>query len=522
MTGMTRPISCVAAFIMGLAASAQVQAQTPAPYFVTPPQLDISPQHLPALSTNKTYAVDIDCTPKGGQLLPIKDNSLIRQTYTTSHAILISTQQAASATLAPGTLPSGGLGMTIVYITDGTTGSATDNRNHGCKSSFIIRRQNNVFLVPFISLHTADQAGIVTTIFAAVLTPFTSLFSLITGGPLASAASTRITNFQNVVSGFNTVLSKLNNDFNLAKTLPLGVGTTTITTAQSVTTVKVREVQALIKDSVDDFSNALRTLADSETVKVTQANPAGTCIQLANNVAQDGIRAPEDQAYILGYEGIRNLQTKDDLMHCLGRLVKVAAGIPAIWADQPTMTITPATAAAFYDANFTGPEQLAFSDIKGTLDHLMVALGRYAQNGQPPSAANKSTLAQFFITTASLSDISFAGVFKSDSIPSGFPAIIDFLITKGYYHFGCFAQTTDQTGISSDNAQSIFLMFKAPPGATSAKKTDTLAIHPIFTDDGYTIQTWNVSDNADWISAVLAGRAATPPTVSDCNGFTVQ
>jgi hypothetical protein len=501
------------------------EAQQRAPYFQTPPQLDISPRKpLPPVTRGQTYAVDIHCKPRRAQLFPITDNGLIRTTYTTSHAILVSSQQATSATIAPGTLPTNGLGMTVVYVTDGSTGSELDNRqSDGCKSTFLIRRQTNVFLIPFISLHTANQAGIIVNIFSAVLTPFTSLFSLITGGPLAATASTRITDFQNVATGFNSILGKLNQDYNYAKTVSLGVGTTTITTSESVTTVTVRPVPVFITDKIDDFSNALRTLADSETVKVTQANPDTSCNQLSNNVALDGIAAPEDRAYILGYEGLRNLQTADDMMRCLGRLVKVGAGIPAIWADQqPDMTVTPTMADAFLANNYPVAQQLSFSTIQGTLDNLMTALGRYARNGQPPSTTNSAALKKFFVDNVNLVDSSATEVFKSASIPTGFPQIIDFLIQRGYYRFGCYAQTTNQTGLAALKVNSIFLAFKALPDATTAKTNETLVIHPMFSANLYTIQALDVSDNVSWISNVLAGIKPSPPTTFACGELKVE
>src|SRR5580700_2131950 len=193
------------------------------PFFRNPPVPAVSPKSLPNLIPNQTYVVDIDCAPNGGaQLAPIKDNGFIQRTYTTSHGILLSTQQAA-ANVTPGTLPSSGLGMTVVYVTDGTTGSEIDNRNHGCKSTFVIRRQTNVFLIPFVSLHTANQAGVVISILAAAVTPFSSLFSLLTGGPLAANVASRLSDFTTVETAFNTILAKLNSDFNYAQSVPLGV-----------------------------------------------------------------------------------------------------------------------------------------------------------------------------------------------------------------------------------------------------------------------------------------------------------
>ncbi len=449
MSKISLPLFCLALILAGFTLSTEAHAQTP--YFRTPPQLDISPtKPLPHLVAGQTYAVDIDCWPKGSQLSPITDNGLWHTTWTTSHAILISSQQATSSTIATGTLPSGALGASLIYSTDGTTQGETDNRDHGCKNTFLIRRQNTVFLIPFISLAKTYSAGVVADVFAAALTPLASIASLITGGPLAAAASSRITDFQNVESSFNTILGKLNSGFNYAKTVPLGVGRTTITTSESVTTVTVRPVKSLINDTVDNFSNVLRTLADSETAKVSESNPDSTCRQLLYNVGLDGITAPEDQAYILGYEGLKNLQTTDDLMHCFGRLVRVAAGVSAIWVGNDAMKVTPDMANDFYKACCATPTQLPFADIQPTLYNLLVSLGRYSRNGQPPSPANTQALSAFFASDATLIDNSFAQVFKSVSIPSGFSAIIDFLIEQGYYRFGCYAQSYRRILVTSE------------------------------------------------------------------------
>jgi len=523
MSKLGRTIACA---VVALGTFLSIASAADAPYFRTPPVPTVSPKSLPALVPNQTYAVDIDCVPNGtAKLAPLTDNGLIQRTWTTSHGILLSTQQT-TANVTAGTLPSSGLGMAVVYVTDGTTGSEIDNRNHGCKSTFLVRRQTSVYLIPFISLHTANQAGVVVSILAAAVTPFSSLFSLITGGPLAAATASRLTDFATVEQAFNTILAKLNSDFNYAQSIPLGVGTTTITTSESITTVKVRPISALITDKIDDFSTALRTLADSENanVKVPLNSPDNACAQLSSNLSLDGVIAPEDHAYALAYEGLRLGQSAETLEHCLGKLVQVAASLPQIWVGQSTV-ITPAQALAFYNANFTGPVQLQFSDIQPQLDQLMIALGRYAQNGQPPSAAYTANLQKLFVSSPSLIDNTLANVFKANSSASGFPDIVNAFISLGYYHFGCYAQDTNATGLYTDNASAIFLAFKAPPSASSVKKSDPnsiLAIHPIFADGLYTVQTLDVSDNPDWIATVLAGRAGSTITTSDCNGFQVQ
>jgi hypothetical protein len=285
----------------------------------------------------------------------------------------------------------------------------------------------------------------------------------------------------------------------------------------SYTYVNVRPSTALIVETRYDFSDDLRNLADKETVKVKPDSIDGSCASLGSNVGLDGVSAPQDKAYILGYEALRVLQTKDDIMHCLGQLVKVGAALKVLWEGQQ-LAITDDMAKDFYDSHFTQPQQLSFSEIKATLDQLMRALGSFAQNGQPPSAEDTATLTKLFVGNVSLTDSTYSHKFRGDALPTGFPAIINFLISKGYYHYGCFAQNTDQTGQYATSVNSIFLAMKAPPNESTGKKSETLAIHPIFADSVHTIQTLDVSDNQDWITNVLADRTK----VFDCNGFEVK
>jgi len=102
----------------------------------------------------------------------------------------------------------------------------------------------------------------------------------------------------------------------------------------------------------------------------------------------------------------------------------------------------------------------------------MTALGRYALNGQ--AAEYKSDVVSLFRNEATLVDASFKQIFKNDALPSGVPNIVDFLISKGYYHYGCFAQADGHTGAYTDGASAILLAIKTKPEESTASVSDVL------------------------------------------------
>ncbi len=484
------------------------------------PRLNVLPQRdLPALKTAQTYAVNISCRPKG-KLQPVSDDNPFLQTkYTTSHGILISTKPAIEQPDGK-KLPDTGLAMSLIYVTDGNAGSELDNRR-GCDQTFVVRRTDQLYLVPFINLHTANSAGFLTTVILAAVKPITSLISLIAGGPLASTVATRISGAQEVAQNFNDMLKLLNKDQIFASSRILGVGATTVTTDYSTVTVSVRAVSSLISDTKYDFSNDLRSLGEKSAAKVTGTTASdlnNSCAKLATNLSLDGVTAVEDRAFVVGFEALKTVTTQEQVMACLGRLVIPAAKLKSLWQNQDVLVITEDMAKDWYNAHYMGPQQLSFSELKPTLHELMVALGRYAKNGQPPSQLYSEALSKFFQNGVTVVDDTLKPLLGSPPLPNGFPDLVNLLIKNGYYHYGCFTQADDHTGGYVGNATSIFLVFKAAPDANTGKASEALAIHPIFSDLSRSIQSLNVSDSPDWISYVVAHR----DQAYDCNGFQVQ
>ena len=483
------------------------------------PRLNVLPQRdLPSLKTAQTYAVSISCKPKGN-LQPVSDdNPFVRTKYTTSHGILISTKPATEQPDGK-KLPDTGLAMSLVYVTDGNAGSELDNRR-GCDQTFVVRRTDQLFLVPFINLQTENSAGVLTTIVLAAVKPITSLISLIAGGPLASSVATRISGAQDTAQNFNDMLKLLNKNQILASSRILGIGTTTVVTDYSIVTVSVNAVPSLITYAKHDFSNDLRNLGEKSTAKVTGTTATdleGSCTKLATNLSLDGVTSVEDRAFVVGFEALKAVTTREQVMACLGRLVIVASKLTSLWQNQDVV-ITEDEAKDWFNAHYSGPQQLSFSELKPTLHELMVALGRYAKNGQPPAQSYSDALSKFFQNGVTLVDETVKPVLGSPPLPKGFPDLVNLLIGKGYYHYGCFAQADDHTGGYVGNATSIFLVFKAAPDANTGKASEALAIHPIFSELSRSIQSLNISDSPDWISYVVAHR----DQAYDCNGFQVQ
>jgi hypothetical protein len=482
---------------------------------VTRPSISVDPPRPKPVKSAQTYAVDVDCRKNGNDLQPVSDNGFIKTQFTTTMGVLVSTEPASKLPDASDKLPDGAIGMALAYVTDGEHGSDLDNRDHGCRKTFVVRRTKDLWIIPFYSLHTKNDAGSVVSFISAALSPLTSLFSLITGGPLAATVTSRITDYNSTKSAFSTMLGQFNKDQNFARSITLGEGTTTISTTYATITVKVSSIPSLIADTGHDFTADLRKLGDSQSAKVADP-PASSCAKLNNNLASDGLTSDEDRAYVVAYEAMRTLTTKEQIMDCLGRLVKVAAKIKKIWVDNPDLTITEDLAAEAYAAKYSNPAQLSFQALQTTLDKLMTALGRYSLNGQ--AAEYKGDIVNLFQNGASLVDVSFKQVFKNDMVPTGVPEMIDFLISKGYYHYGCFAQADGHTGAYTDGASAIFLAIKAKPEESSASSRDVLAIHPIFADSSRKVQSFRVSDNSEWIATLLKSR----DNLYDCNGFTIN
>lgn|GEM_PF-2463195 len=151
--------------------------------------------------------------------------------------------------------------------------------------------------------------------------------------------TSRITDYQTAKSAFSGMLGQFNKDRNFATSITLGEGTTTINTTYATIIVKVTPVPSLIGDARHDFTGDLRKFGDSQSAKVADP-PAWSCAKLNNSLASDGLSSDEDRAYVIGYEALKSLTTQEQIMDCLGRLVKVAAKIPKIWVDNPDLKIT--------------------------------------------------------------------------------------------------------------------------------------------------------------------------------------
>jgi len=116
---------------------------------VTRPVIAFSPSRPRPVGSAQTYAVDIDCRRSRNDLQPVSDNGLIKTQFTTTFGLLVSTEPASKLPDASDKLPDGALGMAVAYVTDGDHSSELDNRNHGCKKTFVVRRTKELSVIPF-------------------------------------------------------------------------------------------------------------------------------------------------------------------------------------------------------------------------------------------------------------------------------------------------------------------------------------------------------------------------------------
>jgi hypothetical protein len=513
------PVVAIAGMIMTAGA---VCAQTSETDF------QISRAHTSALSNRKLYALELTCAvnPKGGDLAPIRSNGALPaifwgKTTTTAHFVVVSPNPAAALPDGSVQLPNGAVGMAFAYATNGDKGAEQDNRK-GCDQSFLVSNTSKLFVIPTLDLSTTYTPGAIFTAIDSVIAIVTPLVPLLTGAPINPMISKTVSAVDSTQKPFASLLALLNKNRNIGRSYDLPAGTTYITTEYSVVTVNVRELSSVVTDRNQKYIGDMTKQIASAPQKLDASSNQtiqSSCSLFANAVARLGFGSIDDQAFALAYAAQQSFSTRDQMVHCLGAAgasyCTAAEKLDLLWSGT-LGNLRPSVADC---ANIVPPPvtvvQPTFDTwLKQQMDSLMVALGQYAKN-KPPLPAAASELRQLFSTEVSLIDRTTGAIFALDTPPKSIPSLIDLLIGKGFYHYGCFAQNSDATGQFANGASVIFLAFKAPADATSAKQSDALAVFPVY--GGGSIASLTISDNVDWIKAVLTNRAS----AYDCNGFQI-
>lgn len=476
------------------------------------------------LDKESLYAVEISCQSNGAELQQYVDKStLIWTRYTTSHTILISTQPPSKKADSSDQLPASTIIAAPIFSVD-DKGAPLDNRA-ACDQSYLVKRADKLFLVPAVSLSTKHDPGFFLVLAGKLLDVASSVVPLFLIGNPLDAVTKKIADVKKVQDPMQALIASLNEDKNQAATTALKVGTTKITTDYGSVTVKLRPVTSIVADKNRAFIDDLRKQIQGAPDKIAVADAASTCITAATKLNASGIRADADKAYALGFLALNNFTAKPPILACLGSYKAAAVKLgDLLWSGEPPeVTITQA------DLDATSPPtpplslQPSFNDIRAFLDGLMVALGQFARNPPvAPAITNpireiaSQKLAKMLPGTVTFLDNSFMGRFGGTAQNLTALQVVRLFETKGFKRFGCFAEATDMTGKYATGASAIFLSFIGEPEAKQVAVNDGITVHPIFS--GGSIHQITVSDNTDWIKAVLKDR----DKAYDCNGLEIK
>jgi hypothetical protein len=490
-----------------------------------PLNLQVSPKGAQSdLNKNALYAVQISCTARGGDLEQYVDKSaFIWKRYTTSHNIIISTQPPTKKPDNTDQLPANVVALAPIFIVD-DKGAPLNNRA-ACDQSYLVRRADKLFLVPAVSLSTKYEAGVFFLLASKLLDVASSVVPLfLTGVPLGDVTK-KITDVKKVEDPMKALLSTLNQETNVAPTTRLRVGTTIVTTDYSMVTVKVSQIASIVADPNQTFIDDLRKQIAGAPDKLTKADVPSACIAAAITLNTVGIKADADKAYALGFLALKSFSEKAPILGCLGTYYgPMAVTLDVLWDGvPPAVKVTQADLDA--TSSPAGPMGLQpeFKDVHNYLSNLMIALGQFARNApaspgttSPVRDAANGKLTSMLSGKVTLIDNTYAGTFGAAPRELNSADVASYFESKHYRRFGCFAETTDKTGKSDTGAVVIFLSFDAEPDANQVSIKKGIALHPIFS--GGKIRQASMSDNVDWIDAVLKDR----DKAFDCNGLQIK
>jgi hypothetical protein len=477
--------------------------------------------HLPtykAFDPNQLYAVSITCAPLGGDIAPISEKTSLFTTekYTTTYAVFISTKTAVQIADGTAKLPDGALGMALVYVTDGDKGTEIDNRE-ACDQTFLVKQTDTLFVIPALNYSKTVQPG---PFFAAIdpiikiITPLTSIFF---GTAIPAAILNKVSAVEQTGDPFGKLLSLFNKNHNFARTYKLSTaGPTVLDTQFGRVTVTVKSVPAIV--DVPKYLDELKQQIDGAPQKIPTTGIHDTCVSMAAALGRMGFVSPKDQAYALTYVALKSFTDKNDILECLGKKraqLAVSLG-DLLWRGVPDeIRITQADVDNMPEEKIEIANQPSFDSIRPFMDQLMVRMGQYAKNSPPLPDAVK-ILPTLIAKDVVISNLTQSTVLLQGGVANGFPAFLDGLMAKGFYHFGCFAQNTDATGKFANDTNVLFLAFKAKPEENKTAIGNTMAMFPVFT--GGLVSALVASDNIDWIRSVLAHR----DQAFDCDGFQVE
>jgi len=473
----------------------------------------VPPPQSAEFDKTSLYAVELSCK-KNQEVFPYSEQKKVfleKTTYTTALSILISKTPPTMKADGTASLAASAVAFVPIVIVD-KDAPALDNSD-ACSQSFLVYNAGQLFLVPTVSLSTTHQAGFFVNVADKVMDVATSVAPVILGSGISATLTGNLSNVQKTVAPINALLKTFDETRNYTATEKLLMGPTVVSTDYTTITINVRAVKSVVDDKNKDFADALKKEINTalSNSKLSPTDPDPNCLPIANALNNAGFHSDRDQAFALGYIALSTFKTKDQIMSCLGTdyVVEAAQLGDLLWAGVPhSLVVTLDDASNYVPSLPSAPVQPPFEKkLQGTLYDLMDALGTYARRpdlSQPAVVKATATLTESFATNVTIVDRA-GGIFAESAQTFTVPAIVDFLISKGFRRYGCYAQTTEETGKLVTGASAIFLAFRADPLATTTKVSDGIAINPIYQKGK--IATLSIADNrSGWIDYVLSHR----------------
>jgi hypothetical protein len=480
----------------------------------------IYPDNHGPLAIDTLYAIEVHCAqgpvPFPSTTLP---GPLPSTSMKISHAVVVSTANV-NGPAAIANLPASAVAVAVPYSVDTASASANQQTSlQSCDANYLIEGPASLYLTAIYSEASTTDPGTIADAFHSLVQVATSLAPVVTGGAIAANAAKTLKG----VDGALPPLTKLFQDLfpsdarNYQRTQRLFVGSPSIATQFSTTTVTVRPLTSVVFDKGNPDRPYFKSLTKFiDGIKVNGPPDEKACGSLRFNLAQAGFKAPDDQAYALGRFALNNnAVSKAAVAECLGALCFVAIAQQmddVLWNEASGLkpdgktdceNVVPPV------GQQPVPAQPPWASVGPIVKDLAILYGQYNSDAAPPA-----TFAQFtdanVANPISIVDKTSYTLFGATTATDA-DSLFNLLKSKSFLRLGCWAGVDDPTMFYGARA-SIVSAKIAKVGAT-APITDAIAMFPFWSDGK--IAKIVVSDEASDITTAIGKLAS-------CGGFTVQ
>ena len=480
----------------------------------------IYPDDHGPLAIDTLYAIEVHCAqgpvPFPQTTLP---GPLPNTSMKISHAVVVSTANV-NGPAAIASLPVSAVAVAVPYSVDTASASANQQTSFGsCDANYLIEGPASLYLTAIYSEASTTNPGTIADAFHSFVSVVTSLAPVVAGGPLGAAAAKTLS----AVDGALPPLTKLFQDLfpsdarNYQRTQRLFVGSPSVATQFSTTTVTVRPLTSVVFDKGNPdkpYFKALTKFIDG--IKANGPPDEKACGGLRFNLAQAGFKSPDDQAYALARFALNNnAGSKAAVAECLGALCSAAIAQPmddVLWneefrlnkPDEPDCkSVMPPV------GQQPVPAQPPWASVGPIVKDLSILYGQYSSDAAPPATFTQFTDTNFANSVGVVDKTSYALFGATSSTDAR--SLFNFLKGKSFLRLGCWAGVDDPTMFYG--ARASVVSAKISKVGAAAPITDAIAVFPFWSDGK--IAKIVVSDDASDITTTIG-------KLTSCSGFTVQ